>query len=302
MDGNWKHINLIDYIVGLGYTPAYRWGDKAMFLSPLRDEKHPSFYVSWYKDKWWWRDFGTNEGGDVISFIEKYYGVDFKGAIKILTGDGVIPPQKNSHTDTNLKEPSLLWKVKLVREFYKKTLSTTAPKSVEKYFLDKGVKYHPEMGCSIFTSFKEGKRYICIPTPYPQKVRGLELREIGGSSRKTYGVKTLWAMRRDTSKMLITESVLDALAGECLLNKGDITLVSLNGVGNVKQLATLFDIYRPSEVFFALDKDEPGQKAQEEGIALVPHGTKVEVLEIIGGKDLYRMLTTRLAEVGGVIK
>ncbi|MEW6572002.1 MAG: hypothetical protein AB1390_12690 [Nitrospirota bacterium] len=72
-----KKINLITYLEMLGYRPEYKYGDRAMFLSSLRSENHPSFWVSRYNESWRWKDWGTEEQGDIIKFVELYHGVGF---------------------------------------------------------------------------------------------------------------------------------------------------------------------------------------------------------------------------------
>ncbi|MEM7827957.1 MAG: CHC2 zinc finger domain-containing protein, partial [Candidatus Aenigmatarchaeota archaeon] len=270
-------INLIDYIQSLGFVPSYLGTDRAMFYSPLREEENPSFYVSYFKDRWTWRDFGTGEHGDIINFVESYHGVDFKEALEILSRHTGLYSSSTQPRKRETREEKVKW----LRNFYERCLLTTDIRAVEKYFIQKGVTYHPEMGCCMYYSFKDKKRYVGIPLPYPRKTRGLEMREFGGSSRKTYGYKTLWLLVRDRSRsrMLITESVLDCLAGEKILGIQDATLCSLNGVGNIVQLPELFRLYKPSEVLFALDGDDPGRKAQREAIAMVPHGTRVVEVE-----------------------
>ena len=54
-------------------------------LCPFHNEKTPSFVVS--ETKQFFKCFGCGESGDVISFVEKYYNLDFKGAAEMLARD-----------------------------------------------------------------------------------------------------------------------------------------------------------------------------------------------------------------------
>jgi hypothetical protein len=112
--------------------------------------------------------------------------------------------------------------------------------------------------------------------------------------RKTWGRKTLWLLKRDPLRILIAESILDALSGEILLGDETITLCSLNGVCNVSQLEDLFIQYRPKEVLMALDADEPGLKATREAVEIALRHS-APVIEFTGHidagvKDLHRLL------------
>jgi len=166
--------------------------------------------------------------------------------------------------------------------------------AVRNYFLRRGVRYYPKMKCLYVKDSKEKRVYVGIPVPFPLKMRGLELREVDGDSRKTWGRKTLWLLRRNPRRVLVTESVLDALAGELVIGDDSITLCSLNGVCNADQLGDLFVQYRPREVILALDADEPGRKAAQEAIEIAKRHL-VPVVEFTdhldaGVKDLHKLL------------
>lgn len=64
------------------YAELKRSGKNYKCLSPFRNEKTPSFSVS--PDKQFWYDFGSSEGGDVVSFLEKAENISFMEAIEML--------------------------------------------------------------------------------------------------------------------------------------------------------------------------------------------------------------------------
>ncbi len=304
-----KRIDLIAFLEDLGFSPCWQSGEKAMFLSPLREEVNPSFYVQRSSDgSWTWKDWGTGESGDIIKFAQTYYGVDFKEALRRLGGSSeslrsfgvdVKRGGKSKRLD-HWRKPEKTDAAAWVKEFYRKEVVKMHSHKLEivrDYFLKMGVRYHPETKCIPVKDRKDGKLYIGIPIPYPLKMRGLELREIGGDSKKTWGKKTLWLLNRDSRRMLITESILDALAGELILGDDSITLCSLNGVCNVDQLDTLFNLYKPGEVILALDNDEPGRNANRQAIEIAL-GHSVRVVEFRGHieanvKDLHKLLRLR---------
>jgi|TARA_R110002167_G_scaffold102250_3_gene265438 hypothetical protein len=59
-------------------------------LSPIRDERTPSFSI--YQDGKRWKDFGSDEGGDVIDLEQVLCGVDKKEAIRSLAEMAGISP------------------------------------------------------------------------------------------------------------------------------------------------------------------------------------------------------------------
>ena len=74
------------------YAELKKAGKNYMCRSPFRNERTPSFCVS--ADKQFWYDFGTSEGGDAISFLEKIENISFREAVEMLADiAGVEIPQ-----------------------------------------------------------------------------------------------------------------------------------------------------------------------------------------------------------------
>jgi hypothetical protein len=294
-----KRIDLISYLESMGFRPEWKKADKAMFYSPLRPERNPSFYVYCTDRGWFWKDWGTGESGDIIKFVELYYGVGFLEAVERLSSSPstYFTPSIESQKSAPQKD-SVDW----VREFYRKEsfLSSKKIEIVKSYFIKKGVNYYSEMKCIPINDRKEGKLYVGIPVPFPLKMRGLELREVNGNSRKTWGRKCLWLLLRNPGRFLVAESILDALSGEIILDDYKITLCSLNGVTNVSQLGDLFTQYRPEVVVLALDADEAGEKATREACEIAGRHS-ISVIEFTGHieagvKDLHKLLLKREQE------
>jgi DNA primase len=65
------------------YVQLKRAGRNWKGLSPFTNEKTPSFTVS--PEKQIWHDFSSGQGGDMFTFIQQMEGVDFKGALEILS-------------------------------------------------------------------------------------------------------------------------------------------------------------------------------------------------------------------------
>jgi hypothetical protein len=149
---------------------------------------------------------------------------------------------------------------------------------IRNYFESKGVSYYPSMSCICYYSFRDKRYYIGIPVPFPEKIRGLEYRELRGERKKTLGRKTLWVLKRDTSRVLVAESILDALAGEVVLNDDKITLCSTNGICNMEKIGKLLDQHMPKKIFFALDNGDPAQKVQQRILRLASYFQKSALL------------------------
>ncbi len=73
----------IDVVEEVGLVVALRKSGKSLQgLCPFHNERTPSFYV--FPESQTWRCFGCNEGGDVVTFVEKQLGLDFRDALLYL--------------------------------------------------------------------------------------------------------------------------------------------------------------------------------------------------------------------------
>ncbi|WP_118976563.1 toprim domain-containing protein [Taibaiella koreensis] len=66
-----KQIDLVDYLAFLGHHPQKTRNQDYWYLSPLREEKTPSFKVNRVKNIWF--DHGSGKGGDLLSFGMLYF-------------------------------------------------------------------------------------------------------------------------------------------------------------------------------------------------------------------------------------
>lgn len=72
-----RRLSIVEVVSG--YTPLRRSGIEYTGLCPLHSENTPSLTVN--EDKGVFHCFGCGEGGDVIRFVEKVEGIDFKEAL-----------------------------------------------------------------------------------------------------------------------------------------------------------------------------------------------------------------------------
>ncbi len=223
-----KQIDLIRFCEQ--YLGCVRRGSTAtpLFLSPFRQEKEPSFSVRYHKGRWEWKDFGGDgESGDIIELVEKCYNTDFIGAMTILLTQEF--PHEIYRRTKEEEEKTRAEQIAYARRKYITSLRCNSIGKVVQYFADKEVHYHYPMNCVVAINFREHEVFVGIPLPNPQNIRGIECRKIDGTGRRSWGVKDLWFFRRDPERLLVSESVLDGLAGEIVLNEPD-TLFALSMV------------------------------------------------------------------------
>lgn len=66
-----RQVDLVNYLSDLGHQPIKIRGGNYWYLSPLRDEKTPSFKVNIKLNRWF--DFGLGKGGNIIDFGVLYF-------------------------------------------------------------------------------------------------------------------------------------------------------------------------------------------------------------------------------------
>jgi DNA primase len=106
---------------------------------PFHNEKTPSFMVS--REKQIWHCFGCDKGGDLISFVEEYEGIDFKEALKILADKANVP--LTGFSSQKKEDNSLLYEInKEAAKFFHNILEqdTDASQKVLKYLDKRKVK------------------------------------------------------------------------------------------------------------------------------------------------------------------
>lgn len=103
-----KQIDLVDCLASLGHQPQKVNNQDYWYLSPLRNEKTPSFKVNRKLNVWY--DHATGKGGNLIDFGTQYFKCSVTELLQLLSGQSIPsfsfhPQQQTSHSQTI--QPSL---------------------------------------------------------------------------------------------------------------------------------------------------------------------------------------------------
>jgi hypothetical protein len=80
-----RQLDLVGYLANLGYQPVKVHNNDFWYLSPLREEKSPSFKVNQQLNRWY--DHGLGEGGNLIDFATRYHGCTVRELLQSLKGN-----------------------------------------------------------------------------------------------------------------------------------------------------------------------------------------------------------------------
>lgn len=78
-----KQIDLVDYLAALGHYPKKVSNNDNWFLSPLREEKTPSFKVNRNMNAWY--DHGIGKGGNLVDFGILYFNCSVSNFLEHLS-------------------------------------------------------------------------------------------------------------------------------------------------------------------------------------------------------------------------
>ena len=116
------------------YVHLKRSGRNYFGLCPFHKEKSPSFAVS--PDKQIFHCFGCGAGGNVIHFISKIEGLDFKDTLELLANrvNIELPTLDNLEDDKTARLKSKVYEInKIAAEFYHENLYKPASKTAQEY-------------------------------------------------------------------------------------------------------------------------------------------------------------------------
>lgn len=68
-----KTLSIVDYLSQEGIEPVKTSGNSCWYLSPIREERTPSFRVN--KRENYWYDYGIAEGGDLVELVKRMHNL-----------------------------------------------------------------------------------------------------------------------------------------------------------------------------------------------------------------------------------
>ena len=282
-------IPIREYLARRGILPRYERNGYGMYLSPLREERTPSFKVNYQKDLWY--DFGIGEGGTLPALIMRLERCSCSEAFEHLqhAAEGTVSilaariceryavptespnsqPMLRILSDAPLRHPALLG-----------------------YLASRGIV--PSVAAAFCREVRyevNGRAFFAVG--FRNDAEGWELRSErfkGSSSPKHI---TTFDNRSDT--VIAFEGFMDFLAYLSLKHPERLRIDAavLNSVVNLPKAIPFLSRHPVIHAFF--DNDEAGRKTTSDLIRLCPRSEVIDQRHFYSGhKDVNDYLIARI--------
>lgn len=283
-----KAIPLEAFLNRLGFQPVRRSRGQIWYLSPLRQEKTPSFKVNNLLNLWF--DFGQGKGGSIVDFAMAYGKDDsIPAALKLIesTMQGAVPviePPQAEYASEQQLGPQIL----LVRKLQNPDL--------KRYLSGRGISLQVCSAeiCEIHY-VTLGKSFVAIGFPSDRGGHELRSRTFKGS----LGPKSISTRTGDSKCCSVFEGFFDYLTYVTLWGKPQHQVLVLNSVSLREQAVKQLRESPVSRIELYRDNDAAGEallvyfKEQLPSIAIIDQATEI----YSENKDLNEWRqSTRLAQ------
>ena len=256
-----NRISIRDFLAQQGILPKYERNGYGMYLSPLREERTPSFKVDYVRNLWY--DFGLGEGGTLLTLVMRLERCDSREAVRRLQNGEKRDAGSASLSPSIYKRPAVGGSSSVMRPAAAPALRilSDAPlrhPALVGYLASRGIAQRIAAGyCREVRYEVNGRAFFAVG--FRNDAGGWELRSErfkGGSSPKHI---TTIDNRSDT--VIAFEGFIDFLSYLSL--KGNpspsIDSIVLNSVTNLHKAVPFFSRHRVVHAF--LDNDDAGRKA-----------------------------------------
>ena len=169
------------------YVALKRKGRNYFGLCPFHNEKSPSFSVS--PDRQIFHCFGCGAGGNVISFLMKIEGINFKEAVEQLAEKANIqlPKTENKQESEREELKAKVYKInEIAAEFYHKNLYKPTSKIAQEYIKQRKLNYEALVNYKLGFSGKFDELYQELKKQGFQEKEILESNLVRKSEKGTY--------------------------------------------------------------------------------------------------------------------
>lgn len=277
-----KNISIRQFLARRGIQPKYERNGYGMYLSPLREERTPSFKVDYVRNLWY--DFGLGEGGTLLTLVMRIERCDNREAVRRLQNGEKRDAGSVSLSPGVGERPAVGGPLPVLRPAAVPALRILSDASLRHpalvgYLASRGIV--PSVAAAFCREVRyevNGRAFFAVG--FRNDAGGWELRSErfkGGSSPKHI---TTIDNRYDT--VIAFEGFMDFLAYLSLKypERLRIDAAVLNSVVNLPKAVPFISRHPVIHAFF--DNDEAGRKTTADLLRLCPRS------EIIDQSHFYR--------------
>lgn len=292
-----KNISIRQFLARRGILPKYERNGYGMYLSPLREERTPSFKVDYVRNLWY--DFGLGEGGTLLTLVMRLERCDSREAVRRLqngekrdAGSASLSPSVGERPAVGGPSPVVrLAAVPALRILSDDPLRHPA---LIGYLVSRGIV--PSVAAAFCREVRyEVQDHTFFAVGFRNDAEGWELRSArfkGGSSPKH-----ITTIDNQSDTVIAFEGFMDFLAYLSLKypERLRIDAAVLNSVVNLPKAVPFISRHPVIHAFF--DNDEAGRKATADLIRLCPRSEVIDQSSFYSGhKDVNDYLTARIKD------
>lgn len=241
-----REMDMVNYLSSLGHEPSKIRNVDYWYLSPLRDEKTPSFKINRKLNRWY--DHGLGKGGNLIDFAILYHECTIGGLLEKLS-DNLFIQKPIIYLSKTEAEPEN--RIKIVEDF---TLTSDAllcylkqrriPLSIADEYC-REVRYELNDKTYYGIGFKNDSGGYEIRNPY---------------YKASSSPKDITTLRNGSDEVIVFEGFMDFLSFRSIhrnepLNRSDF--VVLNSLSFFERARPFMEKYQTIRLY--LDRDTAGQ-------------------------------------------
>ncbi|MCI7559280.1 MAG: DNA primase [Clostridium sp.] len=256
--------------------------DKNKALCPFHDDHSPSFSVQ--KDKQIYKCFSCGESGNVITFVQKYNGITFTEAVKMLADRAGIPLNVSTTRKINTKYEKLYEINDTVNKYFKANLLSNEGIKAIKYLEDRKISKDiiNEFNIGLSTSNKLSN-ILSKKYSYDELVKLDICKDINGRYYDTFQDRIIFPIIDENNNVI-------AFSGRKYTNE-DLNNNTLPKYSNTKET----DIFKKSEVFYNINNAINEIKKKRE-IVITEGFMDTIRMSSIGYKNVVAIMGTAFTE------
>ena len=292
-----NRISIRDFLAWRGIQPKYERNGYGMYLSPLREERTPSFKVDYVRNLWY--DFGLGEGGTLLTLVMRLERCDRYAAIRILSSGEIRQAESTSLSSGIYERPAVGGVSPVLRPAAVPALRILSDASLRHpalvgYLASRGIV--PPVAAAFCREVRyeiNGRAFFAVG--FRNDAGGWELRSErfkGGSSPKH-----ITTLDNGSDTAMAFEGFMDFLAYLSLKHPERLRIDAavLNSVVNLPKAIPFLSRHPVIHAFF--DNDEAGRKTTSDLIRLCPRSEVIDQSSFYSGhKDVNDYLIARIKD------